>query len=107
MLQKKVSETLDRLTPILKFKIKVAEKGGTTLGSLLSNKNLWSGQECGRTACRTCAQPDKRKEPCTLGNVVYESECARCNPPGTRRVADKDGLAEKRDVASLYVGESA
>ena len=106
-LQKMVRETLDRLTPMLKFKIKVAEKGGTTLGSLLSNKNLWSGQECGRTACRTCAQPDERKEPCTLRNVVYESECARCNPPGTRTVADRDGLAEKRDIASLYVGESA
>jgi hypothetical protein len=106
-LQKMVRETLDRLTPMLKFKVKVAEKGGTTLGSLLSNKNLWSGQECGRTACRTCAQPDERKEPCTLRNVVYESECARCNPPGTRRVADRDGLAEKRSIASLYVGESA
>jgi hypothetical protein len=52
--------------------------------------------------------PAGRKEgPLSLINVVYESECARCKPPGTRRVADKEGLGEKRDVASLYVGESA
>ena len=63
--------------------------------------------ECGRTNCRTCAQPGDKKEPCTTRNVLYESECAKCNPPGTRKVADRDGLAEKRDVASLYVGESA
>ena len=107
MLQKLMRDTMDRLTPMLKFKVKVAEKGGTTLGSLLSNKNLWSGQECGRTNCRTCAQPGDKKEPCTTRNVLYESECAKCNPPGTRKVADRDGLAEKRDVASLYVGESA
>ena len=69
-MQKKVRETLDRLTPMLKFKIKVAEKGGTTPGSLLSNKNMWSGQECERTACRICAQPEERKEPCTLRNVT-------------------------------------
>ena len=57
--------------------------------------------------CRTCAQPDERKEPCTLRNVVYESECRVCNPPGTRKEADKQGLEERRALASLYVGESA
>ena len=98
-------ETIDRLTPMLKFRVKVAEKGGTNLESLLSNKNLWRGQECGRTACRTCAQPEDKKEPCTLRNIVYESECARCNPPGTRKAKDKEGLEDTREVASLYVGE--
>ena len=49
----------------------------------------------------------ERKEPCTTRNIVYESECGVCNPDDSRRVADKVGLAEKRDVASLYVGESA
>ena len=106
-IQKKMRDCLDRLTPMLGFKMRVTEKGGTPLGSLLSNKNLWSGSECGRTTCRTCAQPDESKEPCTLRNIVYESECTVCNPPGFRREADKSGLAEKRDHPSLYVGESA
>ena len=106
-MQKKLRECLDRITPMLGFRIRVTEKGGTPLGSLLSNKNLWSGVECGRGTCRTCAQPDERKEPCTLRNVVYESECRVCNPPGTRKEADKQGLEERRALASLYVGESA
>ena len=94
-IQKSMRETLDRLAPMLQFKVRVAEKGGTALGSLLSNKNPWSGQECGREACRTCAQPEERKEACTQRNIVYESECARCNPPGARRAADKEGLEER------------
>ena len=100
-LQKNMRETLDKLAPMLKFKVRVAEKGGTALGSLLSNKNPWSGQECGRTSCRTCVQPEEKKDMYTQRNVVFESECARCNPPGTRQVADIEGLAERRDVASL------
>ena len=34
MLHKKMRETLDRVTPMMGFKVRVAEKGGTTLGSL-------------------------------------------------------------------------
>ena len=73
--------------------MRVAEKAGTALGALLSN----------RVSCRMCAQTEQRKEPCTMRNVVYESECATCNPPGTQREADKEGLGGKRDLASLYV----
>ena len=40
-------------------------------------------------------------------NIVYESECAACNPPGTRKEADKSSLAEKKGFPSLYVGESS
>ena len=43
-LQKRMRDGLDRITPMLGFKVRVTEKGGTTLGSLLSNKKLWSGE---------------------------------------------------------------
>ena len=99
-------ECLDKLSPMLGFKVRVAEKGGTPLSSLLSNKDLWSGQECGRGLCRTCKQVGEKKEPCMRRNVVYESECSVCNPPGTRKETDKEGLSEKREEPSLYVGET-
>ena len=106
-LEKHIREGLERITPVLSFKVRVTEKGGTPLGSLLSNKNLWSAEQCGRENCRTCAQPGERKEPCTLRNIVYESECTSCNPPVTRKEGDKSSLEDKREQASLYVGESA
>ena len=106
-LQKCMRGVLDRLTGMLGFKVRVTERGGTTLGSLLSNKNLWAGNPCGRRECRTCMQEGEKKEPCTKRNVVYESECGVCNPAGSRKLADREGLAEKRDIPSLYVGETA
>ena len=42
-----------------------------------------------------------------LRNVLYEGECSKCNPPGSRREADQNGLDEKREDPSLYVGETA
>ena len=45
-LQKSMKEVLDRLAPMLGFKVRVTEKGGSSLGSLLSNKNLWKGEHC-------------------------------------------------------------
>ena len=88
-------ESLDRLTPMLGFKVSVAEKGGTTLGSLLSYKNLWSGAQCGTGTWRTCAHPGEKKETCTLRNIVYESKCGKCISPGARKEADKEGLEER------------
>jgi hypothetical protein len=64
-LQKNMRDVLDKLTPMLGFRVRVTERGGTTLGSLLSNKNLWSGKHCGRVDCRPCQQVGERKEPCT------------------------------------------
>ena len=40
-LQKEMRGVLDRLKPMLGFGVRVTERGGTTLGSMLSNKNLW------------------------------------------------------------------
>jgi hypothetical protein len=105
-LQKEMRGVLDRLKPMLGFGVRVTERGGTTLGSMLSNKNLWNGQPCGRPKCRPCAQEGEKKEACTSKNIVYESECRKCNPPGSRKEQDKKGLEEKRAVASLYVGET-
>jgi hypothetical protein len=49
----------------------------------------------------------EKKEACTSKNIVYESKCRKCNPPGSRREQDKQGLEERRALASLYVGDTA
>ena len=38
---------------------------------------------------------------------MHESECNQCNPPGSRKEADNEGLEEKKERASLYVAETA
>jgi hypothetical protein len=106
-LQKSMKEVLDRLATMLGFRVRVTEKGGTSLGSLLSNKHLWRGEPCGRASCKPCEQPGEKKEPCKARNVVYESECTWCNEPGSRKLADKMDLKERTEQANLYVGETA
>ena len=105
-LQKSMKGVLDRLAPMLGFRVRVTEKGGTSLSDLLSNKNLWKGEPCGRAGCKPCEQPEERKEPCRARNVVYESECTWCNEPGSRKMADKVDLKEKKEQVNLYVGET-
>ena len=41
------------------------------------------------------AQPDERKEPCTVRNIIYESECSQFNQLGERKENDKNGLEER------------
>ena len=38
---------------------------------------------------------------------MLRNECSTCNPPETRKEADREGFAEKKDPARLYVGETA
>ena len=59
-MQKEMRGVLDRLKPMLWFGVRVTERGGTTLGSMLSNTNLWSSQPCGRIRCRPCAQEGEK-----------------------------------------------
>ena len=106
-LQKHMKEVLERLSPMLGFRVRVAEKGGSSLGSILSNKNLWRGEACGRSKCKPCAQPEEKKESCKTRNIVYESECTLCNEPGSRKQSDKKSLKESKEQPNLYVGESA
>ena len=65
-----------RTTTIMFIKF---SKGG------MMQKKMRETQECERGTCQTFAQPEERNEPCTLTlrNVVYESKCTSCNPPGT------------------------
>ena len=107
ILLKSMREVTERLESLLEFKVKVTERGGTKLGSILSNKNLWKGQPCGRSSCRPCMQDQPEKEPCCQRNVLYESECGMCNVLGGHKERDAEGLEDKREEASIYVGETA
>ena len=66
------------LAPMLGFKIKVVENTGTNLAAMLSNKNPWKGQPCGRQ-CSPCSQKSEHREDCVVENILYESVCVKCN----------------------------
>ena len=91
---------------MLGFSRMMVERGGTGLGALLYNKNLWSGAHCVRGVCRTCRQPGDRKEDCKSRIIVYESVCTRSNPPKESKEEAKAVLLRSGEP-SLYVGGSS
>ena len=85
---------------MLGFSRMVVERGGTGLGALLYNKNLWSGAHCVRGVCRTCKQPGDRKKDCKSRIIVFVSVCTRSKEEA------KAGLLRSGEP-SLYVEHSA
>ena len=87
----RLRETEEKLTPIINFRVKIVEKSGTTLKSVLVRSDPWAGGKCGRKRCLPCeAGVDNSK--CRKINILYESTCQEC-------------LREGEDFT--YVGESS
>ena len=103
-LAKGVRGVLQRLEPLLGFRVKVQEKGGSKLQSILSNKHIWKGGKCGRHDCHPCKQGGDKVENCFKRNVLYESRCNVCNPDGDTGLAT---LKDSRANPSIYVGETS
>ena len=55
---------METLTPSLGARIRVVERGGTQLQSILSNNKPWKGARCGRTDCHPCVQPGEKVKDC-------------------------------------------
>ena len=104
-LQKAVRQVVDKVSDLVGFTMRVTERGGTPLGSLLSNKNLGGGCRCGRLDCKPCMQVGERVENCKTRNILYESECVSCNPE--EGAGGSKTLEDTRSIPSIYVGESA
>ena len=100
-----IRNKMEALATMLGFRFRGVERAGSSLASLLSNKNPWKGTACGRAKCHTCRQNTEKLEQCTKSNVVYESRCVSCN--GQEKGKDDINLKESRELPSIYVGETS
>ena len=101
-LAKRLQEVEDRLSRSTGYRIRIVELSGSKLCHLLPNTNPWAEQDCGRNNCAPCRQGGERLEQCKRRNILYESECALCNPENGKSEKEED-LADKQGV---YMGES-
>ena len=95
-------DTLAKLEPMLGYWFKVVEIRRSKLGSILSNKNPWTGSMCGRKHCHPCKQETEKVEPCSRQKIVYESRCVQCNE--NEKGMEEQELEDKRMEPSIYVG---
>ena len=72
-------------------KVKIVERAGIGLKTVLVNANPWAKQDCGRSKCLTCAD-EKTTGMCKKRSITYETKCKSCQAQG------KD---------KIYIGESA
>ena len=93
---------MEALAPMLGYKFRIVENAGTVLSKMLSNKNPWSGSACGRRKCHHCDQKSNKVEPCSAGNVLYESRCTLCN--GLEKGKEPTTIKDSRELPSIYVG---
>ena len=104
-----LKEDEERMANVTGFRVKYQEAGGTVLANAF-NKNLGSGQDCGRAGCPPCRKPEGRVN-CKARNLVYESKCLVCNP-ATSRVEDQE-LDDQPSGSSvkpregIYLGETS
>ena len=84
-------EKEDYLASMTGQRVKIVEKAGSTLKSLLIKADPFAGGKCGRQKCLPCESGSKDSQ-CRKRNILYESQCCEC-------------LKEGKDT--IYLGESS
>ena len=92
-----------RLEPITGFGVKVIERAGSSVKSLLPT-SIGEATPCGRVDCISCNQGSEHIPACSRQSVVYENICKTCNPSAGDKKAP---LELNKEVPSVYVGESS
>ena len=62
-------------------RVRVVERGGPTIGAILSNKVFWKGETCQCQTCRPCAT---KPGSCRKSNIVYRVRCKECATQGRK-----------------------
>ena len=100
------------------FRMKMVEKAGVKIGSILTESDPWSGQGCERISCWLCDTKlitgKNLKQDCTKRNLVYETYCINCEKEEKEKIAKEEGegkgeetgRGEEKIKLYKYVGES-
>ena len=66
-------------------RVKIIERVGTSLESILCSKNPWSQEMCGRRDCHVCKEGSKSLGQCRKEGVIYSLTCQVCARKGVRK----------------------
>ena len=66
-------------------RIKIVERAGKKLKSILHTPNPWSGGLCDRNGCLVCEQGGEEDSRCKQRNIVYRTSCLECKRRGLER----------------------
>ena len=81
------------LAPLTGYRVKIVERSGSSMKSMLVRSDPFEGGKCSRENCLPCKAGAKNSK-CSKRNILYESSCLEC-------------LSVGRDSDCTYVGESS
>ena len=81
-LARRLREGEEEMLNITGYKIKIVERCGRGLTSILTKANPWGGSDCGRVGCLLCqTKADTGKyltQNCSKRIIVYKTWCVAC-----------------------------
>ena len=84
-LARRLRQAEEEMSAITGDKIKIVERAGRKLKSILLTANPWSGGWCGRVDCLACEHCEAEDSKCGQRNIVYKTSCLQCKQRGTDR----------------------
>ena len=116
LLANKLKEADRKMSEITGDRLRIVERAGLKLRSLLHKSDPWDGQKCSDSKCLICTNPYNKKFGCSKRNIVYKSVCLTCKAEnekkeGIEKVDEKKENIEKHDDKKdanekVYFGES-
>ena len=111
LLANKLKEADRKLSEITEDRVRITERAGLKLRSILHKSDPWAGQKCSDLKCLICTNPNNKTFGCSRRNVVYKSVCLTCKADSDKNDANKDTSEnkddfEKADDERAYFGES-
>ena len=92
-LLRRLREAEEWLSKLTGWRVKIVEKGGTTIKQQLVRSNPWAKSRCEREDCMACNKGDSEQD-CYRRNILYENTCMLC-------------LKKEQPAERVYVGESS
>ena len=93
-LAKLLRENEEKLAKLTRMKIKIVERTGSKLLDLLTNSNLWQGQDCGRLNCLlfyTKSETGKlTTQECSKRSLAYQTRCLTCEEKSRQEIEEED-----------------
>ena len=90
-LASRLRQAEEDLSKLSKHRVKIVEKAGRSLKSILVRSDLRPEDSCGREKCLACEE-EKGRGRCKQRSVTYQTSCRACQEAGNK---------------SVYIGESA
>ena len=78
VLAKRLQKVENDISKLTGDRVKIVERGGTSVKKMLIKSNPWAGSLCGRENCLPCMFGDGQQD-CFSKGVVYDLTCTTCD----------------------------